>query len=225
MSHDLRCDGTKESFPAEDKIRLATKLYLRSYAPTLIATLEPASGLTHLCLIDCGLTDIEPRLLPSTLQQLWLSDNQLQVLPQALSNLKQLSYLNLDRNRITTLPDLRPLPLRWLRLNENQLTQWPQLPNSIERLYLAHNRITSIATKPTNLQEADLSYNPITQLPDDFGAGLIRLDLAYTQLKALPQDLSAWQTLRFLNLAGCPLSNKEKDRLQKSFPSTTTLLF
>ncbi|MDO5462170.1 MAG: hypothetical protein Q4F99_01595 [bacterium] len=224
-SYELRCDGAKDDFPSNEKLLSATALYLRNYTSAQIATLPPTNKLTHLCLIDCELLELSPLILSPTLKSLWLSDNHLQSLPKELVNASQLTYLNLDRNRLLNLPDLRQLPLRWLRLNENQLSTWPLIPNSIERLYLAHNRLTFIPSKPTNLKEAELSYNPITQLPDDFGIGMTRLDVAYTQLKVLPKDLSQWQTLRFLNLAGCPMSTEEKNRIQNSFSKSTTIIF
>lgn len=221
---EVRCDGASIPFPSQEETRAATRLYLRSYSPSQIATLQPVVNRTHLCLIDCNLTSLDPQLLSPSLEQLWLSDNQLRTLPSALTN-TSLTYLNLDRNLLRELPDLRRLPLRWLRLNENQLSSWPLMPDTVERLYLAHNRLTQIPSKPAQLKEAELSYNPITQLPNDFGIGMTRLDVAYTQLKTLPNDLSQWQTLRFINLAGCPMSNEEKDRIQRSFDKSTTIIF
>lgn len=221
----LRRDGSKDPFPTPADVQSSTALYLRHYTPAQIATLQPAEGLTHLCLNDCNLTSLEPRFIQPSLQHLWLADNHLRTLPEALSRASQLTYLNLDRNHLFQLPDLRPLPLRWLRLNENQLSTWPLLPNSLERIYLAHNCLTEIPSRPTHLREAELSYNPITRLPDDFGVGMTRLDLAHTKLTALPQDLSQWTSIRFLNLTGCPMSNEEKDRIQKSFSPSTTILF
>jgi Leucine-rich repeat (LRR) protein len=201
------------------------QLYLRGYTPALIATLQPSSALTHLCLIDCHLTVVPASLLSTSLEQLWLARNQLQTLPENLSQATRLTYLNLDHNRLVSLPSLHRLPLKWLRLNHNQLQTLPPLPPSIERLYLAHNQLTQAPPKTNQLKEVELSYNPITSLSDDFGAGLVRLDVAYTRLTTLPKDLSSWRTLRFLNLAGCPMSTEEKERIRHALQDVTTLIF
>jgi Leucine-rich repeat (LRR) protein len=224
-SLEVFCDGAKDPFPTAETIAQTSQLYLKHYASEQIYTMQPPSGLTHLCLIECDLTTLQPHLLTPALQYLWLSDNRLQKLPTQVSEARNLRYLNLDRNRLTLLPDLHLLPLKWLRANENQLSSLPRLPASIERLYLAHNNLSLAPEKTEHLKEVDLSYNPIKTLPDHFGAGLSRLDLAYTQITHLPADLSGWETLRFLNLAGCPMSNEEKDRIRHLLAPTTTLIF
>jgi len=108
------------------------------------------AGLTKLQHFDCGqagLTNLTPSVGSlSRLTRLWLNDNHLTALPD-LARLVNLEYLNLDRNRLTVLPDsLGALPsLRWLRLNNNRLTSLPHdlsgLSKSLEVLYLMNNPI------------------------------------------------------------------------------------
>lgn len=223
----LHCDAQQDPLPSPYEVQNATGLYLRGYAQQHVLSLTPSPNTTHLCLIACDLTTLPDTFLPTTLQHLWLSSNLLQALPETLQRCTALTYLNLDRNKLKRLPPLHTLPLRWLRLNDNQLSSLPPLPDTIERLYLANNAFRQITfKKPAHLKEVDLSYNPLTHLPDDFGAGLQRLDVAYTTLQTLPNDLSRWQTLRVLNLAGCPLSEEEKDRIQAAFDvNETTIIF
>ena len=114
-----------------------------------------------------------------------------------------------------------PAGLRELNLSSNALLALPDglVPQGVARLWLADNRLTALpktASDWTNLEYLNLDRNLLAALPD----------LSRTRLTALPRDLSAWRTLKLLNLAGCPLPDAEKDRIEAAFdPDKTTILF
>lgn len=143
-----------------------------------------------------------------------------------------LSYLNLDYNELTGVDALVAFTgLKWLRLNNNQLAALPDLSalKGLRRLYLRDNRLTAVpdCLKPGNLPELDtidLSGNPIADVPVWLAErkGLAHLSLSRTAITALPADLSAWQSLKTLQLGGlCFASIDELKRIRKALPRTT----
>jgi Leucine-rich repeat (LRR) protein len=199
-------------------------LHLRAVGAERVYALHLPKTLVDLNLSANGLMLLPEDLIPAGIQRLWLADNQLLSMPRTTSQWKHLTYLNVDRNLFKALPDLSGTSLRWLRVNGNHLTQVPKLPDSLERLYLADNQLTEFPAKPKALRQLTLANNPIEVIADDLGCGLEELDLSGTKVKALPADLKGWRSLRVLNLAHCPLSEVEKDRLEAFFDPLKTLL-
>eukprot|EP01100_Stratorugosa_tubuloviscum_P000579 TRINITY_DN1127_c0_g1_i1.p1 TRINITY_DN1127_c0_g1~~TRINITY_DN1127_c0_g1_i1.p1 ORF type:complete len:655 (+),score=258.42 TRINITY_DN1127_c0_g1_i1:38-1966(+) len=120
------------------------------------------------------------------LQQLSISSNQLNQLPQTLINLKNLITLNCFRNQIKILNF--------------------QLPNSIQIISLTRNTIDTIPVEffqnLTNLKLLDLSYNPIT---------------------ILPNSINNATKLEFLDLRNTKLSITKNDQLNFSFNSSISI--
>ncbi len=217
------CGPTNAIPPLTQDVRA---LHLRDVGAARVYALHFPAGLRELNLSSNALLALPDGLVPQGVARLWLADNRLTALPKTASAWTNLEYLNLDRNLLAALPDLSRTRLRWLRLNGNRLTALPTLPDTVERLYLADNRLAAVPRKPAALRHLTLAGNPIAAVPDDLGAGLEWLDLSRTRLTALPRDLSAWRTLKLLNLAGCPLPDAEKDRIEAAFdPDKTTILF
>ncbi len=220
----IRLEGPEAEIPPITQE--VTELHLRAVGADRVYALHLPATLRALNLSNNNLIALPDDLVPQGIARLWLADNKLTTLPRAAETWQQLTYLNLDRNLISALPDLSHTALRWLRLNANRLSDLPPLPQSLERLYLADNRLTAPPPKPRALKQLVLAGNPLQRLPDDLGAGLEWLDLSRTPITTLPRDLTAWRTLRVLNLSRCPLSEAEKDRLEAAFdPLETTLLF
>ena len=199
-------------------------LHLRAVGANRVFALQLPNALADLNLSANDLMLLPNNFVPVTIKRVWLADNQLRKLPTSVSQWEQLTYLNVDRNQLEALPDLSKTALRWLRVNGNQLVALPDLPDTIERLYLADNKLTAFMKKPKALRHLTLANNPIESIPDDLGCGLEELDLSGTQVKGLPPNLDGWRTLRVLNLAHCPLSEAEKDRLEAFFDPLKTLL-
>lgn len=201
-------------------------LHLRAVGADRVYALHFPETLEALNLSANNLMLLPGDLIPGHLKHLWLSDNQLMSLPQEAGKWHRLTYLNLDRNRLAQLPDLSSTSLRWLRLNHNRLTHLPPLPETIERLYLADNLLRTFASKPKALRHLTLAGNPLETVAPDLGCGLEELDLSSTKITHLPENLTGWQSLRVLNLANCPLSSNEKDRIEAAFdPLKTLILF
>lgn len=199
-------------------------LHLREVGADRVYALHFPSTLEDLNLSANNLMLLPSSFIPMGVRRLWLADNRLISLPQEAAQWHNLVYLNVDRNLLNAVPDLSKTSLRWLRLNGNQLTVAPVLPETVERLYLANNRLTECPKKPKALRQLTLANNPITTVPESLGCGLEELDLSGTKITELPANLDGWQTLRVLNVAHCPLSDAEKDRLEAFFAPLKTLL-
>lgn len=219
-------EGADAELPSPAELASLDGFHGRSLGADRIFSLHFPASLQELNLSDNRLPALPGDLVPTGIRRLWLTKNSLTTLPAELSGWTQLEYLNLDNNLLKEVPDLSRTALRWLRLNSNRLTTLPALPESIERLYLADNQLTEAPRKPVALKHLVLAGNPITSVPDDLGAGLEWLDLSRTQVFQLPADLSAWRTLKVLNLSRCPLSDAERRRVRAAFDdfSTTVLL-
>ncbi len=218
-------DGAQEPF-AGGTLEAYDAIHLRCIGAEKVYALEIPSKVRELNLSHNDLMALPERFIPQGVQRLWLADNRLTTLPTEVSKYVALTYLNLDRNRLATLPNLSNTALRWLRVNDNRLTELPALPNTLEVLHLQGNQLATFTARPKALRQLNLSGNPITSLPAYVGDGLTWLDLSQTQLTSLPENLDGWQTLKVLNLAECPLSEAEKERIERAFnPLHTTILY
>lgn len=201
-------------------------LHLRGFGATALFARTLPEGLQDLNLSANDLPALPEGFVPKGVRRLWLADNRLAALPADAEQWKSLVYLNLDRNRLETLPPLAELPLRWLRVNGNALETLPPLPEHLERLYAADNRLRAAPPLPGALRQITLAGNPIESLPEGWGAGLEMLNLSRCPLKALPRDLTPWRRLKVLNLSLCPLPEAERDRLEGALDlDFTTLIF
>ncbi len=217
-------EGTQAEIPALSPKLQA--LHLRGVGAVKVFKVRIPESVRDLNLSDNALPALPEQFVPAGVQRLWLADNRLVALPRSTAQWTRLRYLNLDRNLLAELPALDALPLRWLRLNGNRLSSLPALPETLERLYLADNRLTEAPRKPKALKHLVLAGNPLKAVPEDLGAGLTFLDLSRTGVTSLPQDLKGWQSLKVLNLSGCPLSEAERDRIEGAFDRHyTTVLF
>lgn len=147
----------------------------------------------------------------------------------ALALGEKINYLNLDRNALETLPPEIPAltGLKWLRLNENQLSSLPGVSalTQLRRIYLRGNRFTSVPDELKDLPaltDIELSDNPIAEIPDWLArkTGLENLSFNRTRVRKLPDDLSAWRSLHSLQLGGLRLPLEEMKRIRAALPNT-----
>src|SRR6266487_370664 len=123
-------------------------------APTEL-TYDDDNRLIKLGLSGLALTQLPPELWQFTsLQELYLDNNQLSQLPPEIGQLTNLQMLWLDENKLSKLPPEigQMTSLQKLYLNNIQLSQ---LPNELWLL--------------SNLQQLSLSYNQLSQLPPEIG--------------------------------------------------------
>ena len=143
---------------------------------------------------------------------------------------KSLEYLNLDRNALKNVDELaRFTSLKWLRLNGNALESLPDISGmkDLRRLYLSGNAMKSVPETVKDLPsltDLDLSGNPIESVPDWLAKkpGLQHLSLSRTRVSSLPADISAWKSLKSLQLGELNGFGKaEMERVRASLPDTT----
>lgn len=148
---------------------------------------------------------------------------------EALKAGAAIDYVNLDRNRLETFPaELAALTgLKWLRLNDNRLSELPDLGAlvNLRRIYLRGNRFAAVPETLKDLPsltDVDLSDNPLAEIPDWLAAkkGLLALSFTRTQVTKLPADLTAWRSLKQLQLGDLKLSADERARIRAALPGT-----
>jgi hypothetical protein len=106
-----------------------------------------------------------PARLPSKLEILDLSDNQLRDLPD-MSGLVGLEWLDLHRNSLLTALPRLPNTLETLYATDCSLAELPgDLPESLTELYVGYNRLTRLPDLPPRLYVLGVNNNLLEQLP------------------------------------------------------------
>ena len=187
---------------------------------------------TALCAVTGCFNEPEPAYKTVSAEaRVYLQDQDLKDLSSCADKLSAgavIDYVNLDRNALETFPSelTRLTGLKWLRLNDNALTELPDLKalSKLRRIYLKGNRLTAVPETLKDLPEltdVDLSGNPIAEIPDWLAAkkGLEGLSFSRTQVTKLPADLKAWRSLKQLQLGDLKLSAEEMARIRAALPS------
>ncbi|KAG8586033.1 hypothetical protein GDO81_005216 [Engystomops pustulosus] len=110
-----------------------------------------------------------------SLEALTLYQNCIKVIPDTLANLQMLTYLNISRNQLSSLPAcICGLPLKVLIASNNKLGFLPEEIGQLQQL-----------------MELDISCNEITSLPPQIGLlkSLRELNVRRNYLKILPQEI------------------------------------
>ncbi|XP_053563987.1 leucine-rich repeat and calponin homology domain-containing protein 1 [Bombina bombina] len=118
-----------------------------------------------------------------SLEALNLYHNCIKMIPDAIANVQVLTYLNISRNQLSSLPAcLCGLPLKVLIASNNRLGT---LPEEIGQLQ--------------HLMELDVSCNEITSLPQQIGLlkSLRELNVRKNYLKVLPQEIVDLPLVKF----------------------------
>lgn len=136
------------------------------------------------------------------LEKLHLFNNKLKTLaPKVLTNLRNLTFLNLNSNNLKTFPPeiCRLSSLQHLSVDSNQLTELPVEICALLRLeefHVANNQLTSLPLEfgfLVNLEKLYLQKNKIRELPESLGKcyKLRTVDIAANELRIFPTELSA----------------------------------
>lgn len=201
------------------------------------SVLAKLANLTTLDISDNAITSALAVLADvQTLEKLYLRDCGITDFPKEVSALPALTYLNLDRNKISVLPDEMPVTLRWIRLNANELSSIPDGVGKmvfLQRIYLRNNRLTSLPhglAGCTLLEDIDLAQNHFEEFPKVLAKlpKLRNVDLTGNRkIVALPPDdvLKEMKALRTLRLVGCPIPTEERERIRAALDSACVILF
>lgn len=156
----------------------------RAEALAIVEELRATQQCERLQIVDCKLKQAPDELCCLTkLQQLDLSDNALETLPDKIGQLA-LERLVATRNRLEMLPDslLSLSALRLLDLSENRLKKLPQPAQLEERCRRAWTRLESLL----------LASNLFDRCPPHvaFCGTLKSLSLEHNNITEWPQELS-----------------------------------
>ncbi|CAM9515707.1 unnamed protein product [Ectocarpus fasciculatus] len=159
------------------------------------------------------------------LQELWLTNNDIQMLPPQIRELRYLRTLGVGRNRISRLPgELGLLPdLEHVYAENNWLSTLPKelaTCRNLRELRLDRNqfsRLPDCVPELRSLEVLDLRGNSIETLPPDlkFLRSLLDLDLEGNPIgPEIPEVLFALVNLSRLNLAGTMLGPAQGKQLE-----------
>ncbi|MGH2412676.1 MAG: COR domain-containing protein, partial [Microcystaceae cyanobacterium] len=159
------------------------------------------------------------------LEILCLSSNKITTIPEAISNLQNLAWLNLSANQISTIPEsITHLEnLTELDLSGNQISTIPEsiigLKN-LTKLVLSWNKISTIPESITRLQNLtglDLRNNQISTISESIIhlKNLTGLDLRNNQISTIPESIIRLKNLTRLDLSGNPIETPPLEIVEK----------
>ncbi|KAF6357167.1 leucine rich repeats and calponin homology domain containing 4 [Rhinolophus ferrumequinum] len=150
-----------------------------------------------------------------SLEGLSLYHNCLRCLNPALGNLTALTYLNLSRNQLSSLPPyICQLPLRVLIISNNKLGALPpdiSTLGSLRQLDVSSNELQSLPTELCSLpslRDLNVRRNQLSALPDELGdLPLVRLDFSCNRISRIPVSFCRLRHLQVILLDSNPLQS------------------
>ncbi|XP_069342547.1 leucine-rich repeat and calponin homology domain-containing protein 4 isoform X2 [Eulemur rufifrons] len=150
-----------------------------------------------------------------SLEGLSLYHNCLRCLNPALGNLTALTYLNLSRNQLSSLPPyICQLPLRVLIVSNNKLGALPPdigALGSLRQLDVSSNELQSLPTELcslSSLRDLNVRRNQLSTLPDELGdLPLVRLDFSCNRVSRIPVSFCRLRHLQVILLDSNPLQS------------------
>ncbi|XP_037054226.1 leucine-rich repeat and calponin homology domain-containing protein 4 isoform X4 [Peromyscus leucopus] len=150
-----------------------------------------------------------------SLEGLSLYHNCLRCLNPALGNLTALTYLNLSRNQLSSLPPyICQLPLRVLIVSNNKLGALPpdiSTLGSLRQLDVSSNELQSLPVELCSLRalrDLNVRRNQLSALPDELGdLPLVRLDFSCNRVSRIPVSFCRLRHLQVILLDSNPLQS------------------
>ncbi len=173
----------------------------------------------------CGI-----KVLPSSignienLEELYLTENRLNLLPTSFGSLTKLKKVDLSDNHLIDLPNEigNLISLKELHLNHNIIKNLPisisKLKN-LEILSVWGNQLNNLpinANKMDSLRVLGISFNQLEEIPEILSEfpNLEVLDLSNNKIKVLPVNMDYWKSLKTLWLNNNPLNKIPESLLE-----------
>jgi internalin A len=141
-----------------------------------------------------------------------LAGNQIMAIPDAISNLANLTMLRLDGNKITSISDAftRLANLTMLSLTGNQIMAIPDAILNLANLTMLNLSVNQIKAIPDtignldNLSQLFLNGNQITEIPKAIATldNLTMLDITCNEITMIPDEIAQLANLTTLSLWG-----------------------
>ena len=189
---------TKNDIPSEDTLNFFEKSLNKKDYRALIEILDlaaiPAEIFKRKNLL---------RINNSRITDLWLDNLGYKEFPNALGELESLTYLDLEQNQLSFLPDLfgSLTSLTGLVLNNNKFLKYPEIINKLENLKylkLSSNALEIIPNSISNLE--NLRYLMIDQC----------------ELREMPIEIGELSSLRYINISKNPIHTLPESILKVS---------
>ncbi|XP_068137388.1 DISP complex protein LRCH3 isoform X3 [Hyperolius riggenbachi] len=150
-----------------------------------------------------------------SLESLNLYQNCIRYVPEATLNLQALTFLNLSRNQLTSLPGhLCSLPLKVLITSNNKLDSLPEeigLLRNLTELDVSCNEIQTLPRqigKLDSLRDLNIRRNHLLQLPEELAdLPLVRLDFSCNKVTSIPVCYRNLRHLQTIVLDNNPLQS------------------
>ncbi|KAJ8784399.1 hypothetical protein J1605_008243 [Eschrichtius robustus] len=150
-----------------------------------------------------------------SLENLNLYQNCIRYIPEAILNLQALTFLNISRNQLSTLPvHLCDLPLKVLIASNNKLVSLPEEIGHLRHLTeldVSCNEIQTIPSQIGNLEalrDLNVRRNHLVRLPEELAElPLIRLDFSCNKITTIPVCYRNLRHLQMITLDNNPLQS------------------
>ncbi|XP_053420509.1 DISP complex protein LRCH3 isoform X2 [Nycticebus coucang] len=150
-----------------------------------------------------------------SLENLNLYQNCIRYIPEAVLNLQALTFLNISRNQLSTLPvHLCSLPLKVLIASNNKLVSLPEEIGHLRHLMeldVSCNEIQTIPSQIGNLEalrDLNVRRNHLIHLPEELAElPLIRLDFSCNKITTIPICFRNLRHLQMITLDNNPLQS------------------
>ncbi|XP_061493540.1 DISP complex protein LRCH3 isoform X3 [Rhineura floridana] len=150
-----------------------------------------------------------------SLESLNLYQNCIRYIPEAILNLQALTFLNISRNQLSTLPvHLCSLPLKVLIASNNKLVSLPEEIGQLRCLMELDVSCNEIQTIPSqigsldSLRDLNLRRNHLVHLPEELAElPLIRLDFSCNKITTIPLCYRNLRHLQTITLDNNPLQS------------------
>ncbi|XP_060028202.1 DISP complex protein LRCH3 isoform X2 [Erinaceus europaeus] len=150
-----------------------------------------------------------------SLESLNLYQNCIRYIPEAILNLQALTFLNISRNQLSTLPaHLCDLPLKVLIASNNKLVSLPEEIGHLRHLTELDVSCNEIQTVPPQigdleaLRDINMRRNHLVRLPEELAElPLLRLDFSCNKITAIPVCYRNLRHLQMIALENNPLQS------------------